>query len=92
MEVRETAQRWGGAGGVVAVTGTPSYFLLSTVMIKLHILRTGKVREEFSLFTNNCNISYHQIPKLTEGTPQPCHRLCSVRPHALPTVKGIHQV
>lgn len=31
-------------------------------------------REEFFLFINNCNISYHQIPKLTEGTPpQQCH-------------------
>lgn len=29
--------------------------------------------EEFFLFINNCNISYHQIPKLTEGTPQKCH-------------------
>lgn len=59
---RDSAERWGRGCHRHA-------FLLQAVTIKLRFLRTGTVTEEFCLFINNCNVSYHQIPKLAEGTP-----------------------
>lgn len=51
-----------------AVLSTPSRLLATSSGDKVtFFLRCGMVRGEVFLFINN--ISHHQIPKLTEGTP-----------------------
>lgn len=62
MEAREAAQRY----AVPAVLSPPSPLLATSGDDKV-TLRRRMVREDVFLFINN--ISYHQIPKPTEGPP-----------------------